>query len=72
MMMFEGYQWREDRQMEMLAFFTCQLLNVSGKVLKRNMTVNDLLGRKAKGRDKAKDEAELKEMFKHRLQGGGG
>ena len=44
--MLGGASWREEREWNRLAWQTSHLMNVSGKMLRRTLTPNELLGRK--------------------------
>lgn len=46
--MLDGANWREEKEWERAAWVTSHLLNVSGKVMKKRMTPDRLLGRKAR------------------------
>ena len=71
--MADGYVWRQEQQENVLAYFTCQLLNVSGKSLKKPITPLKLLEplrtKKKKQSSKAKDEAYLRKQFSKALGG---
>lgn len=67
----DGYYWRMERQESLAAYFVCQLLNVSGRTLKKAVGVKDLLKPlRQPARDKKKDKQYLKEVFKNSLDGG--
>jgi len=62
----EGYNWRQERQEALMAYFVCNLMNVAGKALKRPITPKQLLKplrEKKKPRDRKQDEQYLKELF---------
>lgn len=46
--MLAGATWREERQWTRLAWQTAHLINVSGKMTKRTVTADELLGRPRK------------------------
>ena len=43
LIMLEGYQWRQERQQELVAWQTSHLLNVSGKMIRGKVTPQKLL-----------------------------
>jgi hypothetical protein len=68
--MVEGYQWRQEQQENVLAFFVC---NIMSCMVKKPPSVKELLKplrRHQQKRDRAADEAALRETFKDRLGGG--
>ncbi len=74
MQLWDGYQWRQERREDMTAYFVAQLMNISGKSLKRRITGKELLKpirTKVKTRNKKDDEEYLKTRFQQRLKGGG-
>lgn len=44
--MLVGAVWRDDRLMDMAAWVTSHLMNISGKSLKRTVTANELRGKR--------------------------
>ena len=68
-----GYKWRQERQEDIAAYFVTALMNVSGKTLKKMVTVREMvkpLRQTCAPKNKAKDETYLKNLFHRRLNGG--
>ena len=63
--LYDGYLWRQGQQESLSAYFVCQLLNVSGKALKRPITVKELLEplKPKKKQDRKADEEYLRKKF---------
>ncbi len=64
--LYDGYKWRRDRDESMTAYFVCQLMNISGKSLKRRLTPKELLKplrQPVKKQDRKADEDYLKQQF---------
>ena len=73
--LWDGYRWRQEQQEDMTAYFVCQLMNISGKSLKRAITPKELLSpirEPAKNQDRKRDEEYLKRQFRHALGGEAG
>jgi hypothetical protein len=68
--LWDGYRWRQEQQENMAAFFVCQLMNISGKSLKRAITPKELL-KPLRGPERRhkQDEAYLKQQFRRALGG---
>jgi len=72
MQLWDGYVWRKEHNEDIAAFFVCHLMNLEGKILKRNITPKELLKplRREKVLQERKVELEkLKETFENRLKG---
>lgn len=64
--LWDGYLWRQEQQESLAAYFVCQLMNVSGKSLKRRLTPKELLKplrQPVKKQDRQADEEYLKQLF---------
>lgn len=67
----KGYQWRQEQQEDIQAYWVSHLLNISGKSLKRNLSPKDLIRPIRKSKEKQKksdDEQYLRERFKGILE----
>lgn len=48
-----GYEWRDERMWERMAWIVSHLLNVSGKQMRTRVTVRQLLKKPTRARDQA-------------------
>lgn len=71
-MLWDGYVWRQEQQENLFAYFTCQLMNISGKSLKHAINPKELLKplRQPKMNKRNSDTEYLKKQFQHVLTGG--
>lgn len=60
-----------ERKQEMTAWAVAHLMNISGKQLKNDITVDELLGRKKKKTKTQEQGTELLERLKKKFSGGG-
>jgi len=71
--MLDGSQWRKSQQWDMAAWVTANLINVSGKTVKKATTPDKLLGRKPKRVQRPVDRVlDFEEIIRrqHALDGG--
>lgn len=69
--LFEGFKWRQENNENILAYFTCHLMNISGRSLKKSISPNEMLKPlrgKSSNNSSADDEAALLEEFAHVLK----
>lgn len=59
--MMTGYQKREEREWERTAWLAAHVINISQKMVKKNITMDDLLGRRS-SRGK-KQPGELSKLY---------
>lgn len=66
MKLWDGYKWRKENNENILAFFTCHLMNIEGKSLKQPITPSKILKQLRQPevkKSKSKDEEYLRKQF---------
>ncbi|WP_084575285.1 hypothetical protein [Sporomusa malonica] len=69
MQLWDGYVWRQERDENLLAYFTaCQMSVHTKKPVKFGDLLKPLRQKKTVKRDKKQEEAHLRETFKEQLK----